>query len=422
MSGEQKHTLIIGGGVIGAFCAWYLAKAGRRVTVVDQGDFGAGCSHGNCGYVSPSHVLPLPGPGQLLYGLKGLIARNGPLKIRPGLSPSLWAWLLKFGSRCNRKDQMQAGAARTALLESSRKLYQEVIESENLQVEWHTSGLLFVFREENTFEHFGATNDLVRKNFGVAADPIDSAALAEMEPALKPGLAGAWHYKNDAHLRPDKLMSEMRARLVAAGVTILTEHKMTGFVTRGGQAVGIRTTSLGQESKELQADEFVVATGPLTPLLNKELGCKIPIQPGKGYSITMPRPTVCPKHPMLLEEAHVGITPFDTGYRIGSTMELAGYNSNMDRSRLQYLRDGAAEYLVEPTSEPVEEEWFGWRPMTWDGLPYIDRTPKFGNVWVAAGHNMLGLSMGTCTGKLVSELITNKKPHIDPTPFRIGRS
>ena len=317
---------------------------------------------------------------------------------------------------------MQAGAARTALLESSRKLYQEVIESENLQVEWHTSGLLFVFREENTFEHFGATNDLVRKNFGVAADPIDSAALAEMEPALKPGLAGAWHYKNDAHLRPDKLMSEMRARLVAAGVTILTEHKMTGFVTRGGQAVGIRTTSTGQESKELEADEFVVATGPLTPLLNKELGCKIPIQPGKGYSITMPRPTVCPKHPMLLEEAHVGITPFDTGYRIGSTMELAGYNSNMDRSRLQYLRDGAAEYLVEPTSEPVEEEWFGWRPMTWDGLPYIDRTPKFGNVWVAAGHNMLGLSMGTCTGKLVSELITNKKPHIDPTPFRIGRS
>ena len=105
---------------------------------------------------------------------------------------------------------------------------------------------------------------------------------------------------------------------------------------------------------------------------------------------------------MLLEEVHVGITPFDSGYRIGSTMELAGYNSEMSPQRLQYLRTGAAEYLVDPLAEPVMEEWFGWRPMTWDGLPYIDRTPRFKNVWVAAGHNMLGLSIGTATGKLIS--------------------
>lgn len=421
MSAEQKHTLVVGGGVIGAFAAWYLAKAGRRVTIVDKDDFGSGCSHGNCGYVSPSHVLPLPGPGQLMYGLKGLVARNGPLKIRPGLSPSLWGWLLKFGSRCNRKDQLQAAAARTSLLQSSRQLYQQVIESEGLQVEWQTSGLLFVFQEKSTFEHFAATNELVQQQFGVSADPIDGVTLAEVEPALKPGLAGAWHYKNDAHLRPDKLMSELHTRLVDMGVEIIPQRQMTGFVVRHGKAVGIHVTDGDQGTSDIIADEFVVATGPLTPLLNKELGCKIPIQPGKGYSITMPRPTVCPQYPMLLEEAHVGITPFDTGYRIGSTMELAGYNSGVDRSRLKYLRDGASQYLIEPTSEPVEEEWFGWRPMTWDGLPYIDRTPRYNNVWVAAGHNMLGLSMGTATGKLISELVTDQKTHIDPSPFRIGR-
>jgi len=237
-----------------------------------------------------------------------------------------------------------------------------------------------------------------------------------MEPALKKGLAGAWHYKNDAHLRPDRLMSEMHRKLIELGVTFVTQHQVTGFIQHHGNATGIKTTN-----GDFTADEFVVATGPLTPMLNSQLGCRIPIQPGKGYSITMPRPKVCPRFPMLLEEAHVGITPFDTGYRIGSTMELAGYNTKLNRKRLQYLRDGAAQYLIEPTAEPVEEEWFGWRPMTWDGLPYIDRTPKFNNVWIAAGHNMLGLSMGTATGKLITELITNQPPHIDPKPFRIGR-
>lgn len=416
----SKHTLIVGGGVIGAFCGYYLAKSGRRVTILDKGEFGAGCSHGNCGYVSPSHVLPLPGPGQLSYGLKGLLARSGPLRIRPGLNAGLWAWLLKFGSRCNRRDQMQAGAARTALLESSRRLYEEIITAENLDVEWSTDGLLFVFRDQPHFEKFGQTDELLRREFQVAAEPIDGAALVEMEPALKPGLAGAWHYTNDAHLRPDRLMSAMKRQLTSMGVEFLSGHQMSDLLPGQGVATGVKTKIKGGFA-DFSADEIVVATGPLTPLLNETLGCRIPIQPGKGYSITMARPAICPRYPMLLEEAHVGITPFASGYRVGSTMELSGYNDTLDRSRLNYLREGAAEYLVEPTAEPVEEEWFGWRPMTWDGLPYIDRTPRYSNVWVAAGHNMLGLSMGTATGRLICELIHGEPPHIDPQPYRIGR-
>jgi D-amino-acid dehydrogenase len=417
MTQAAKHTLVIGGGVIGAFCAWYLQQAGRKVTIVDKGEFGAGCSHANCGYVSPSHILPLPKPGQLRIGLKAMFSNKGPLRIRPGLSPSLWAWLLKFASRCNQRDMLLAGAGRTAILESSRKLYQEIIEGENLAVEWKTDGLLFVFRDKQHFEHFAETDQLLRTKFHLPAEAIEGAALAEMEPALKKGLAGAWHYPNDAHLRPDRLMSELHRRLQETGVTIVENKTVKKFVHRADGVSAVVT-----DAGEITADEFVVATGPLTPMLNRELGCRIPIQPGKGYSITMPRPKICPRYPMLLEEVHVGITPFDSGYRIGSTMELAGYNSEMSPQRLQYLRTGAAEYLVDPLAEPVMEEWFGWRPMTWDGLPYIDRTPRFKNVWVAAGHNMLGLSMGTATGKLISELLTEQKPHIDPQPYRIGRS
>lgn len=412
----ERTTLVIGGGIIGGCCAWYLQQAGRKVTIIDRGEFGAGCSHGNCGYVSPSHVFPLTQPGQVKRGLHGLFNRQAALTIRPRLSPSLWMWLLKFASRCNTRDMMSAGRARNAILESSRRLYESLINEHDLNVEWKTDGLLFVFRDQAGFDHFGETDRILRKDFKVAANPIDGAALEQLEPALRPGLAGAWHYENDAHLRPDRMMSELRRMLVNSGVEILSGHDLTDFVRTQGRATAART-SLG----EIPADEFVVATGPMTPLLNRVLGCKIPIQPGKGYSITMPRPTVCPTYPMLLEEVHVGITPFDTGYRIGSTMEFAGYDTHMRPERLAYLRNGAAEYLHQPTAEPVEEEWFGWRPMTWDGLPYIDRTPQMQNVWVAAGHNMLGLSMGTATGRLISEMMTDTTPHLDPTPYRIGR-
>ncbi|MCP4782457.1 MAG: FAD-dependent oxidoreductase [Fuerstiella sp.] len=417
MSNGEKHTVVIGGGVIGAFCAWYLTAAGRTVTIIDREEFGAGCSHGNCGYVSPSHVLPLTAPGQIGRGLKGMISRNEALRIHPRLSPTFWKWMIRFALRCNRRNMLQAGRGRTALLESSRKLYEEVITTQGLQVEWTTNGLLFVYRDKPEFEDYAATDQLLRDEFGVAAEPIDGEQLSEMEPALKTGLAGAWHYRNDGHLRPDLLMTEMHRTLLESGVQILPQREMNGFVASAdGTAAAVSTNS-----ENIEADEFVVATGPLTPMLNAALGCRIPIEPGKGYSITMARPKICPRYPMLLEEAHVGITPFANGYRIGSTMEFAGYDSRLSPERLQYLRDGAAEYLVEPTAEPVEEEWFGWRPMTWDGLPYIDRTPRFGNVWVAAGHNMLGLSMGPATGKLISEMITGQAPHIDSKPYCIGR-
>ena len=172
---------------------------------------------------------------------------------------------------------------------------------------------------------------------------------------------------------------------------------------------------------DIAADVFVVATGAWTPWLNKQLGCKIPIQPGKGYSMTMPRPEKCPSRPLLFPEHKVAVTPMQSGYRLGSTMEFAGYDTRIDPRRLQALRDGAEVYLQQPVCEPVQEEWYGWRPMTYDGLPVIDRTPAMENVLVAAGHNMLGVSMAPATGKIVTAMITGATPGIDPAPFSLRR-
>src|SRR5262249_22827203 len=150
--------------------------------------------------------------------------------------------------------------------------------------------------------------------------------------------------------------------------------------------------------------------GAWTPFLNEHLGCKVPIQPGKGYSLTMPRPARCPAYPLLFEEDHVAVTPMRSGYRLGSTMEFAGYDATLNPRRLDVLRDAARHSLHEPFTEPVLEAWFGWRPMTYDGLPVIDRSPAWRNVLIAAGHNMLGLSMAPATGRLVAELLSDRTP------------
>ena len=188
------------------------------------------------------------------------------------------------------------------------------------------------------------------------------------------------------------------------------------FAAENGRATSART-----EQGELAADVFIVAAGAWTPLLNEQLGCRVPIQPGKGYSLTMPRPAVCPQIPLIFPETRVAVTPFQSGYRLGSTMEFAGYDESIRPERLQLLKDGAAPYLREPYCEPVVEEWYGWRPMTYDSLPIIDRSPRYENVFIAAGHNMLGLSMAPATGKLVAELVSGTAPHVDPKPYRVGR-
>ena len=417
MTGNSEHVVIIGGGVIGAMCAWYLCKSGHAVTVVDKAKFGAACSHGNCGYVSPSHVLPLTQPGAVRRTLPSLLKSDSPLAIKLRWSPDLWRWLWKFSRRCNHEDMMDAAQGRHVLLQSSMTLYQQLIDQEQIACEWTENGLLFVFQSEAHFDHYEATNRMVDEHFGVSADRIDGKQLCELEPALKSGIAGAWHYRGDRHLRPDKLMACVQRKLRQLGCSFIEDFQVDSFVSEGNLCRGLKSS----DGQSLDGHTFVVAAGALSPFLNEHLGCRLPIQPGKGYSITMPHPAIVPRTPMVFEEHRVAITPMADKYRIGSTMEFAGYDTSMNRRRLEMLKKSAAIYLHEPYCSPIEEEWYGWRPMTWDGKPVIDVSPGMGNVWIAAGHNMLGISMATATGKLIQELIDQEEPHVDVEHFRLAR-
>jgi D-amino-acid dehydrogenase len=210
------------------------------------------------------------------------------------------------------------------------------------------------------------------------------------------------------------LMASWRRALERRGVSIRENCELQAIRANNRAAVAIETSA-----GDLEADAFVIATGALTKRLSGVLGCRIPIEVGKGYSLTTPRPDVCPQTPLIFPETRVAVTPFEDGFRLGSTMELAGFDTSLPERRLQLLRDGASPYLRELPDNSHAEPWYGWRPMTPDGLPIIDRSPNYANVLIAAGHNMLGVSMAPATGRLVGELLDDRPPSIDPKPYSL---
>lgn len=337
--------VVIGGGVIGAACAHYLSRSGWQVTIVEQKQFGSGAAHGNCGYVCPSHILPLPGPGVIRKTLKAMFSPDSPFSIKPRFDLSLWSFLFQFARRCNRKDMLAAGVTLQKMLNSSHALYEELFSTEPLEAEWQKSGILYPFLHQAGMEHFAENNQLLQEHFGHSADRYDADEVSKLEPALKSGMAGGSYFPGDAHLRPDKLMSSWKSLLEARGVSILEWHEFQGFSNgkSNGTAAKTNRPACAKTSKgDVEADAFVVATGAWTPLLNQHLGCHVPIQPGKGYSLTMPRPGRCPRIPLIFEEHRVAVTPWPSGYRLGSIMEFAGYDESLHPKRIEMLRRGPA--------------------------------------------------------------------------------
>ncbi|MEE2990163.1 MAG: FAD-dependent oxidoreductase [Planctomycetota bacterium] len=416
MNGSSRRILVVGGGVIGAACSHQLANRGYQVTVIEKDLWGRACSHGNCGLICPSHVLPLTEPGAVRKTMFSLLKRNSPFSIRPRFDPRLWKWLWRFARRCRHDRMVEAARTRMPLLEQSQDAYRQMVQEGILECEWESRGSLYVYRDQEQLDKFSATASLLEQEFGLLPECLDGDQLEAMEPTLKSGLAGAWYFPDDVHVRPDRLLSSWRTHLEKQGVQIHENCELEKLVCEQGRVVA---AIAGEQQIEL--DGLVIATGALTPLLARELGCRLPIQPGKGYSITMPRPQPCPTIPLLFVDEKVVATPMQSGYRLGSMMELNGYDTRIKPRRLKLLRKAAEKYLHEPHADPVEEEWYGWRPMTSDGVPFIDRLPGLENAWVAAGHNMLGLSMAPATGQLVAELVDGVKPSIDPAPYRIDR-
>ena len=411
-----ERVAIVGGGIVGIACAHYLSRGGYAVTVIDQDRVGHGCSHGNCGHICASHVLPLNEPANLVAALGSLVNPRAPFRVRPQWRPALLRWFWEFARRCNHRHALTAGSAMKSILDASIREYRGLFEMAEFEAQWQPLGLLYVLRTRRGMERFAAQDAMLRDNFGVAATRIEGSGLPEFDPALRPGLAGGFLYEDDAFLRPDALAANWSRWLGSRGVRFDEGRRVQGVETTAG-----KITRLLTETGEVTADHFVFASGAWSTEMAAALGCHVPIEPGKGYSITTTRPRPCPRHAMLFTEHRVAATPFDDGLRLGSMMEFAGFDASIPRRRIRQLIDSARHYLREPSGDEVLETWCGWRPMTWDSLPVIGVVPGLANGVLATGHHMLGVTMAPATGRLVAEIIGERPAHIDPTPFSPAR-
>ncbi len=412
---RSKHVIIIGGGVIGGFTAYYLLDKGWSVTVIDKDRFGEGASKGNCGLIVPNHILPINSLDTIIKGLIWMFKKDAPLYVRPRYIPRMLPWFSQFAYFSRPKSIQTSAIARHALHQSSFDLFPEFIKTENIVCDWNLGGSLHVYKSEKAWQDYGKTDAFLRR-YDIQAERLDQAAVRDLEPSLGDDICGAWHYRQTAHLRPELLLSELRRILENRGVRILEHCPVRSFKSQNGRATAVQT-----DRKILTAEAFVLAAGVWAPAFAKALGCHLPIQAGKGYSITMKRQPVFPTIPCFFEELRVVSTPWPDACRLGGTMEFSGLDSNLNQKRLSALTTGLQHYTASPQPNGVLDEWCGFRPMTPDGLPFMDWSPRLQNVMIAAGHNMIGISVGPASGKLVAEILDHSRPHIDPYPYRLSR-
>lgn len=415
MSESRSDVLILGGGVIGLSCALALLRRGVSVRVLERGAPGCGASHGNCGTVTPSHAIPLTVPGMPWKALHWMLRRDAPLYVNPRPDWDRWRWLFGFAKRCNLASAERAALTRAAILQRSWTLLPRVLVEEGIDCEYAPAGNLFVYRDAATLAADRKEIAWLHR-LGIAAAALHGSEVEDMEPALLPGVAGGILHADDAQLRPDRLVAGLARRVRERGGAIEEGAVVEGFDCANGRVQAVRTAR-----GAFLGDRMVMALGAWTPKLAAQLDLAVPIQPGKGYSITMSRPEPCPRRALVLREASVCVTAWDSGYRLGSTMEFSGYDERINRTRLDALRRGARAYLRAPLGAELREEWWGWRPMCVDEIPLIGPVARWNNLMLATGHGMLGVSMSAATAELVASLIAGDAPVLDPLPYAPAR-
>lgn len=406
---------VLGGGIIGLACAHELEKGGAEVALVERDRVGEGCSFGNGGWVCPSLATPLPAPGLLTTSLRWLGRPESPLYIKPSVIPRLAPWLLAFRRHCNASSFRDGLAALADLAEPCVERYRD-LRAAGVAFEWAESGMLLAHeRRERLAEEHALIASLADHGVG-PVELLDRDALFAREHALSGDLVGGLHVHGEGHVRPDTLCAGLEASLRSRDVRILE-----GFEVRSLAASGDRVSAARGSAGAVDADAFIVATGAECGRLAGLAGRPLPVQAGKGYSITIRGPDVRLAHPLFLDGAKVGFTPFEGAVRILGTMEFSGINRNLDRRRLRILESAARRFVPGLLDAGERSDWVGMRPVTPDGLPIIGPLPGVDNVWVATGHQMLGVTLALPTGKLVADLVLGRTPAVDPVPFRVDR-
>ncbi len=432
-------AIIIGGGIIGLSTAYYLQQEGWDVTILERGDGSEGCSFGNMGYLSPSHFAPLAQPGIISQGILWMFKQKSPFYVRPSLSWGLMDWGLKFARACNAGHVERSAKPMAELLLLSRDLTAAWETSGEMKFEYEQKGCINYFQTAK-YEKGELQNVRMGRDLGLQIEVLDRAQCQALEPELPPDVRGAAWYKDDAILYPNELMRQLSSLLEKRDVKIIYNAEVVDIQKDKGKVVAVKfrkpTDSLTSSETISTPDLIVLAAGSWSQPLAKMVGEYLPMMPGKGYSMTVEVPHQPLRHPCILLEAKVAITPWAKRLRIGSTMEIGAMNDRILFPRVQGILEAVPRFFPGYADDPAfrelanfeklkenmqEKIWFGYRPLSADGMPYIGFAKKTKNLMIATGHAMLGLSLAAGTGKLVAEMAGGKATSIGVAAFDPGR-
>jgi len=413
---NKTDILIIGGGSIGLNSAYYLLKSGRNVTIVDSKEIAKGSSSGNAGHIVPSHIVPLAAPGIIGTAMKWMLdPNNSPFDMKISLDPAYLAWLIRFARACSEANVQRAIPPLNALGQLSYSNFANLIAEEKFDCQYQQTGLLFLYKTQEAFEG-GCHEAETLHRHGLPAEVLDQDVVHQREPASLPDVIGGVHFTGDASLNPARFLELLSKRVRELGADVYEHNPITGFEIQDKKIRIVHTAN-----EDFEPEQVVLAAGAFSPSVVRGLKLSIPVQPARGYSLTMPATKTMPRQALLLGERRVAVTPMGEWLRFTGRLELSNLNTTPNPKHIASIERAVREYIQLDENLNVKETWAGLRPTTPDGMPIIGISPKHNNLILATGHAMLGLSLGPGTGQIVSELANGKEKAFDIHPLRLER-
>ncbi len=400
----MKKIVVIGGGIVGLSSAYFLKLEGHDVVVLDKGTISEGASFVNAGYLTPSHIVPLAAPGMISKGLKWMLNSSSPFYIKPRLDADLISWCWKFMRSCSKKHVERSLSVIKNINELSKEIYHGMHKSIDFNFHLEDRGVLMAFQTDEAAEGEYSVMKAAQK-LGLDVSLLNAEEVNVLQPNIKMNIQGAYHYHCDAHSTPRVFMEELVKNLKLKKVQIHTQTLVESFKTQGKKITAVKTNQ-----GDFEADEVVFAAGSWTEELLKLLQIRLSVQAGKGYSINVEAPTDI-SMPAILMESKVAVTPMQGFTRFAGTMEISGINHHIQMNRVNAIAKAVNNYYpkLKISLEDQQNAKCGLRPLSPDGLPFIGRHSSCSNLVLATGHAMMGWSLGPGTGKLVSEIISDKK-------------
>ena len=412
----SKKVLIVGGGIIGICSAYYLSKDGHDVTIIDRFGMDSGASYINAGYLSPGHIIPLASPGVIKQGLKWMFDSSSPFYVQPRINIDFFKWLFAFNKSCSINNVNNSIAPIIDISLLSQNLLKEIKIDNKMGFHYDQKGLLMLCKHEKSLEKENEVVRLAVAN-GLDAKMLNKQEIEKIEPNINIDSIGAAYFGCDHHTTPSELIEALKKFIKKNGVKCFTNTEIKDY-----NIANNKIDSISVSNQILKFDEYILSAGTWTSQICKKLGIDILLQAGKGYSVNSKSDTGI-SCPAILVEAKCAVTPMNGFTRFSGTMEISSVNNRIRKNRVDAICNSVESFYpsIKVSSSERENARFGFRPISADGVPYIGRTNKLDNVIIATGHGMMGWSMSTGTGKIISEIISNKKTSIDINRFNPNR-